>query len=113
MLDHPNIVKLLKTFEENEWYFLVMEYCEVGNLYNYQSKLPAKVFNLEEASDILRQVLEGMEFIHGKGIIHRDIKLENIFLRRVGKRRYVCKIADFGLARPIDGEETAITNCGT
>ena len=54
-----------------------------------------------------------MEFIHGKGIIHRDLKLENIFLRRVGKGRYVCKIGDFGLARPIDGEETAFTNCGT
>lgn len=90
-----------------------MEYCDVGNLYNLQSKLPNRAFCLQEGIDIFRQILEGVEFIHNKGIIHRDLKLENIFLKKLGKGRYICKIGDFGLARPIDNEETAITNCGT
>ncbi len=53
-LDHPNIVKLHKTFEgiyniilESDWYFLVMEYCDMGNLYNFQNKLSNKVFTRE------------------------------------------------------------------
>jgi serine/threonine protein kinase len=51
-LDHPNIVKLHKTFEcnyllivEGDWYFLVMEYCDMGNLYNFQNKLNSKNFS--------------------------------------------------------------------
>ena len=47
MLDHPNIVKLLKTIEDSEWYFLVMEHCEIGNLYELQSRLPGRCFSLE------------------------------------------------------------------
>lgn len=50
--------------------------------------------------------------MHSKNIIHRDIKLENILLKKHSKG-YTCKIGDFGLARPIDNNETAITNCGT
>ncbi len=91
-----------------------MEYCDLGNLYNMQKRQSAKVFALEEASFICLQILQGLEYIHQNNIIHRDIKLENIFIRKNGKGgNYVCKIGDFGLARPIGDEETAITNCGT
>lgn len=89
-----------------------MDYCDLGNLYNFQNRQPAKVFPLEEASFIFLQILHGLEYIHQNNIIHRDIKLENIFLRKT-HNRYLCKIGDFGLARPIGDDETAITNCGT
>ena len=113
MLDHPNIVKLLKTFEEGDWYFLVMEYCDLGNLYACQSRQPGRVFALPEATSICLQVLQGLDYVHQNGIIHRDIKLENIFLRKDSRGGYLCKIGDFGLARPIGDQESAITNCGT
>lgn len=99
---------------EGDWHFLVMEYCDMGNVYNFQSKQANKVFNLEEATHIFAQILQGVEFVHANNIIHRDIKLENIFLKKNAKNNdYMCKIGDFGLAREILNEETAVTSCST
>lgn len=60
---------------EGDWYFLVMEYCDMGNLYSMQSKLSNKVFSFEEALNIFNQVLRGVEVIHRNKIVHRDLKL--------------------------------------
>ena len=93
-----------------------MEYCDMGNLYNYQLKLNNKIFNLEEGLNIFLQIVYGLDYIHHNNIIHRDIKLENIFIKKNyqnGVNNYICKIGDFGLARQIGEEESAITNCGT
>lgn len=60
---------------EGDWYFLVMEYCDMGNLYSMQSKLTNKVFSFEEALNIFNQVLRGVEVIHRNKIVHRDLKL--------------------------------------
>lgn len=57
--------------------------------------------------------MAGLEYVHQNNIIHRDIKLENIFLKKISNNSYICKIGDFGLARPIGNEENAGTNCGT
>lgn len=96
---------------EGDWYFLVMEYCDIGNLYILQSKLANKVFPLDEALSIFNQIIRGVEVIHGHKIVHRDLKLENIFVRKTEKSGLVCKIGDFGLARFL--EITANSNCGT
>jgi serine/threonine protein kinase len=74
----------------------------MGNLYNFVSKLPQRTMTLTDAVWVFAQILRGVEEIHSKNIIHRDIKLENILLKRNGKGGYFCKIGDFGLARPID-----------
>lgn len=85
----------------------------MGNLLNFQTKLNNKVFTKEESINIFNQILRGVEFIHKNNIIHRDLKMENIFLKKNQKHgNYVCKIGDFGLARDLEGG-TAITNCGT
>ena len=60
---------------EGDWYFLVMEYCDMGNLYSMQSKLTNKVFSFEEALNIFNHVLRGVEVIHRNKIVHRDLKL--------------------------------------
>ena len=88
-----------------------MEYCDIGNLLTFQSKLSNKVFSLEEALGIFGQIIRGVEAIHRQKIIHRDLKLENIFIRKAEKGSLVCKIGDFGLARFL--EMTANSNCGT
>ena len=85
----------------------------MGNLHNFISKLPQRSLALEDAKLVFKQILRGLEEIHSKNIIHRDIKLENILLKKNSKGEYICKIGDFGLARPIDNNETAVTNCGT
>ena len=88
-----------------------MEYCDMGNLLTLQNKLANKVFPSEEAINIFNQILRGVDVIHKHKIVHRDLKLENIFVRKQEKQGLVCKIGDFGLARFL--EITANSNCGT
>ena len=51
-----------------------MEYCDMGNLLGMQSKLPSRVFSIEEAVSIFNQLIRGLEAIHRHNIVHRDIK---------------------------------------
>ena len=88
-----------------------MEYCDMGNLFSLQSKTSSKVFSIEEALNIFNQILRGVEVIHRNKIVHRDLKLENIFVKKTEKNGLVCKIGDFGLARFL--EVAANSNCGT
>ena len=97
--------------EEGDWYFLIMEYCDMGNLYNIQSKMTSRVYGIDEAINIFNQILKGVEVIHQNKIVHRDLKLENIFVKKTEKQGLVCKIGDFGLARFLD--LNANSNCGT
>lgn len=83
----------------------------MGNLYSIQSKMSTKVFGIDEAINIFNQILRGVDVIHRNKIVHRDLKLENIFVRKTEKQGLVCKIGDFGLARFV--EMTANSNCGT
>lgn len=93
-----------------------MEFCETGNLLTYQSKLPGKVFTLDNAVRVIVEVMKGLKTIHENNFIHRDIKSENVLLKKVpnsqGSYDIVYKIADFGFARSIGGVG-AKTHCGT
>ncbi len=57
----------------------------MGNLLTYQSKLPGKTFSLPHALQIIVEVMKGLKIIHEKNFIHRDIKSENILLKKVPK----------------------------
>ncbi|CAG8600251.1 7988_t:CDS:2, partial [Scutellospora calospora] len=72
--------------------FLLMDYCEPGSLWDVRNKKPQKRFNEVEVAFVMREVLKGLECIHGLGIIHRDIKAQNILISNDGG----VKIADFG-----------------
>jgi polo-like kinase 4 len=75
-LCNESIVKLYHTFEDEHFIYLVCELCNGGNLYRYL-KLNGP---LQEtfAVELIRQLLEGLEYIHNSGVIHRDLKLSNI-----------------------------------
>lgn len=101
-LQHPNIVGVIDRGVEKGHYYLVMEYIDgvslryamsngnnLEQLSNGKSALPVKT-----ASDIVAQVLRGLDYAHQTGVIHRDIKPDNILIGTNG----VAKIADFGLA---------------
>lgn len=88
-----------------------MEYCDMGNLHDYQRKINKKAFSFSESCRILAQILNGTQAIHSRNIMHRDLKCENIFLLRNKNNSYTCKIGDFGFAKVV--ENTAKTTCGT
>ncbi|HSP35329.1 MAG TPA: protein kinase, partial [Thermoanaerobaculia bacterium] len=102
-LQHPNIVTLYEPGYENEviaW--LATEYVEGENLRDHMRK--RKPMPLDEALRIVEGILRGLAYAHAKGIVHRDIKPANILVTPNGE----AKIADFGIARPMDSNLTAV-----
>ena len=95
LLGHPNIVAVHDWGETGDTYFMVMEFVHGPNLRSLllrHGPLPAA-----QAVEVGSQVLAALEHAHGKGIIHRDVKPENILITTEG----VAKVADFGLARAL------------
>jgi serine/threonine-protein kinase len=92
-LEHANIVNIYDVGSENGMYFIVMEYVEGITLKTYIEKKGQ--LNFKEAISIAIQVGRGIEAAHNKGIVHRDIKPQNIIISTEGK----VKVTDFGIAR--------------
>jgi serine/threonine protein kinase len=72
VLDHPNIIKLYEIWEWNNVCFLVLEYCQGGELFNYI--IEKQHLTEDVACLIMRQMLQALEYLHAKQISHRDIK---------------------------------------
>lgn len=103
-LSHPHIVNIYDVGEEEGIHFMVMEYVDGKNLKEYireKGKLAAP-----EAIKITRQIAEALEQAHQAGVIHRDIKPQNILFSRDGK----VKVADFGIAIAGDGVTVTVGN---
>ena len=94
-IDHPSVIRLFKVFEDSESVSLMMEYVPYGNLYSRINK--KKVYKEKEALVFARNLLDVLAFLHRKGIIHRDIKCENILMTSKSND-FEFKLADFGLA---------------
>jgi serine/threonine-protein kinase len=98
MLSHPNIVGIYSVSTENELKYLVMEYLEGITLRTYMDKKGALPY--EEVVAFSEQILAALNHAHSRGIIHRDIKPQNILLLKDG----IVKVTDFGIAE-IGGPE--------
>ncbi|KAG8451693.1 hypothetical protein GDO86_003764 [Hymenochirus boettgeri] len=115
-LQHENIVALYDVQEMPNSVFLVMEYCNGGDLADY---LQAKGTLSEDTIRIfLQQIAAAMRVLHSKGIIHRDLKPQNILLSYASRKRAAfsgirIKIADFGFARYLHSNMMAATLCGS
>ncbi len=107
LLGHPSIIKLLEVFENKKYVFFVMEYASNGDLLK-QLKTKS-FFNEDEAKYIFHQIASGLRYIHKQGIIHRDIKLDNILIDEY----FHCKICDFGVSRYMKPHELVNEQCGT
>ncbi|KAB5570342.1 kinase-like domain-containing protein [Coniochaeta sp. 2T2.1] len=90
---HPNIVNLLDSFETEAHIYIVLEFCERGDLYE-AIRIGHGPLETEHVRRFMTQLIDAVEYIHSKGIYHRDIKPENIFLTESG----AMKLGDFGLA---------------
>lgn len=107
MLRHPNVVKLLETFDTDKHHLIVMELCPGGDLLNYVRK--RRKLNEKYAKFVFKQIMEGLAYLHDNGVVHRDIKLDNILLDGHGN----IKIADFGVSRKVIDNEILFEQCGT
>lgn len=90
-LAHPNIVAIHDFGEDGELYWLVMERVDGVNL----RELMTEGLTSEQATDIVRQVCDALHYAHQQGVVHRDVKPENILVDRTGR----VKLGDFGLAK--------------
>ena len=92
-LSHPNIVSIYDVENEGEFYYLILEYVEGMTLKDYMIKNPR--IPIETIVHIAKQIAAGLSHAHQNGIIHRDIKPQNILMNE----NLTCKITDFGIAR--------------
>jgi len=101
-LTHPNIVRLLKYGSWNECPYLVMEFVENGqSLKQMVTDLVVRgeELGLAVSARILGQILDALAAAHAKGIVHRDIKPDNVMLQEVGSDKHFVRVLDFGLAK--------------
>jgi len=111
-LDHAHIVSYKSSFIEKGVLIIVMEYWEVGDLSYHIKKKKAKneYFTEDEILNWFIQIAISLEYIHGRKVIHRDIKTSNIFL--TGNN--TVKLGDFGISRVLEStNEAAMTVVGT
>lgn len=106
-LRHKNIIQLYEVLESKKSLYIVMEYCEGGELFDYIVK--KRKISETEACHLFQQIINGVEYLHEQNIIHRDLKPENILL----DSNLNIKISDFGLSTFFDFNNLLQTPCGT
>lgn len=106
-LKHPSILELYTCFEDANYVYLVLEICHNGELQTYIRQNGPVSENV--ARHYLKQLINGLLYLHSHNILHRDLTLANLLLTKDMK----VKIADFGLATKIEPGEDHKTLCGT
>jgi protein kinase-like protein len=104
-LDHENIVRAIGVGESNGYHYLVMDYVEGENLYDLIPENGG--FEEHQALELVLQVAQALDYAHSHGIVHRDIKPDNVLVDEKG----VAKLTDLGLARQVDAG-TRLTQTG-
>ena len=106
-VNHINLIKIFKIIEDSENYYMIMEYCEIGELFNYIVK--KRRLDENESAYYYFQIINGLEYIHLKNIVHRDLKPENLLIYN----QNILKIIDFGLSNFNKNDEFLSTPCGS
>ena len=107
LLDHENVIKTLEVFRNGKKTYIALEYAGHGDLLSY---VQLRGFLKEhEAAYFFKQMVAGLIYLHMSGVVHRDLKCENILLNDKNS----IKIADFGFARRISKNDLSQTFCGS
>ncbi|XP_071057459.1 calcium/calmodulin-dependent protein kinase type II alpha chain isoform X5 [Onthophagus taurus] len=103
-LQHPNIVRLHDSIQEENYHYLVFDLVTGGEL--FEDIVAREFYSEADASHCIQQILESVNHCHQNGVVHRDLKPENLLLASKAKGAAV-KLADFGLAIEVQGEQQA------
>ncbi len=113
-LQHPNVIGVLESGEIGDTLFLVMELLRGESLADY---LENNAVTPETALVIADQMLAGLGFAHAHGVLHRDVKPDNLFVATLPDGSRILKLLDFGLVKFLDssalGEQTTLTQQGS
>jgi len=105
-LSHPNIVRIHDLFEgEGELPFISMEFVDGANLAALRVEQPDRCFSWDYLKPLVKQLCDALDYAHGEGVIHRDLKPGNIMLDQKGR----LKLADFGIAAVISESSTRVS----
>ncbi|XP_059163945.1 calcium/calmodulin-dependent protein kinase type II delta chain-like isoform X18 [Physella acuta] len=104
LLKHPNIVRLHDSIQDEGFHYLVFDLVTGGEL--FEDIVAREFYSEADASHCMQQILESVNYCHQHGIVHRDLKPENLLLASKAKGAAV-KLADFGLAIEVQGEQQA------
>uniref|UniRef100_UPI00358EB55A calcium/calmodulin-dependent protein kinase type II delta chain isoform X16 n=1 Tax=Myxine glutinosa TaxID=7769 RepID=UPI00358EB55A len=104
LLKHPNIVRLHESIAEESFHYLVFDLVTGGEL--FEDIVAREYYSEADASHCIQQILESVHHCHQYGIVHRDLKPENLLLASKTKGAAV-KLADFGLAIEVQGDQQA------
>ena len=107
---HKNIIKLYEIMETLQRIYLVMEFCEGGDLYNYI--LTRGHLTERQSCRFFHDMIEALTYLHSQKIAHRDIKPENFLLDTAGKTMSI-KLIDFGISNNYKDNDLLKTSCGT
>lgn len=111
-LYHVNIVRFYDSFMLDDELNIVMEYSDGGNLrqlVKLRSREKMGTFPENVIMSWFAQLVLAVAYIHGKNVLHRDLKAQNVFLTR----KNVVKLGDFGISKALSGDDMANTACGT
>ncbi|GAA5990931.1 hypothetical protein JCM10908_000086 [Rhodotorula pacifica] len=107
LIEHPNVLRLLDVWETGSELYLIMEYVEGGELFDYLVR--RKRLHADEARHYFQQIISGVDYCHRFNICHRDLKPENLLLDSEKN----IKIADFGMAALEREGRLLETSCGS
>ena len=107
IVKHKNIVQLYEILETPRHIFIVMEYCEGGDIMNYI--LTRERLSENESLKFFHQLINALYYLHSQNIAHRDIKIDNLLL----DSNYDLKLIDFGLSTKYSDDELLNQPCGT
>jgi calcium-dependent protein kinase len=106
-LDHPNIVKYFETYDDSRYIYLVMEYVKGSDLFECIKN--KKRFSEKKLAEYMRSLFSAIQHCHSNGVIHRDIKIENIMITSDDSVRLI----DFGLSKIKTDDENFYEVAGT
>lgn len=95
-LDHRSIAKVHEAYETKKNVMIVTEYCNAGDLFDLKASILTREVDF---NDIFYQILQAIFYLKNERIVHRDLKLENMMLKREKDKSYTVKLIDFGLAK--------------